>query len=193
MWVMLSSIIDLPHKVRESKENIVIHSLYIGQSLDFNSWFDKVNSKYGNLFNGSINICGYNSKLFCSIFDLPARAKALNMTTFNGYSACTHCLVKGNYESKVIYKYTPHLKPRDELSYNACLNNLIPLNRSKRNRSVNGVKGPTRLSQSINILKDVLYDYMHLCCEGYVNRFLNLITNSKVHKEPYYIGNVLMF
>jgi hypothetical protein len=184
MWVMLRSIVNLPHKVRESKD-ILIHSLYIGQSLDFNIWLDRVNSKYGNLFDGSMNICGYTSKLFCSIFDLPARAKALNMTTFNGYFACTYCLVKGDYISKVIYKFTPHLRPRDELSYNACLNNVITSHGSNKNRSV---KGPTRLSEYINILKDVLYDYMHFCCEGYVNRFLNLITNSKAHKESYYIG-----
>lgn len=190
MWVMISSIVDLPHKVRESKENIIIHSLYIGQSLDFNTWLDRVNSKYGNLFNGSMNICGYSPKLFCSIFDLPARAKALNMTTFNGYFACTYCLIKGDYESKVIYKYTSQLTPRDKQSYNASLKNVISSHKTNKNRSVNGIKGSTRLSEYINILTDVLYDYMHLCCEGYIKRFLNLITNSKSHKESYYIGNL---
>lgn len=53
---------------------------------------DKVNTKFGNLFDGSMNILGYIPKLFYSIFDLPARAKALYMTTLNGYYACTNCL-----------------------------------------------------------------------------------------------------
>jgi hypothetical protein len=186
MWVMLSSIVDLPHKVRESKENILIHSLYIGESLNFNEWFDNVNRNYGNLFDGSISICGYKIKLFCSIFDLPARAKALNMTTFNGYFACTNCLTKGFYNTKVIYKYTSQLYMRDKQSYKECLS-AIEDSRGRKSGSKLGIKGPTCLSASINILEDVLYDYMHLCCEGYICRFLNLIVNSSNHRESFYI------
>lgn len=76
---------------------------------------------------------------------------------------------------------------RDKDSYDQCLATLALSNQS-RQRNILGIKGPTVLSQSINILEDVLYDYMHLCCEGYLNRFLNLITNSSSHRESYYIG-----
>jgi hypothetical protein len=121
---------------------------------------------------------------------LPARAKALNMTTFNGYFACTNCLTKGSYDSKVIFKYKRDIEPRSAASYEECLE-LLNGSRIKKNASVLGIKGPTRLSSCINILNDVLYDYMHLCCEGYIKRFLNLIVNSTSHKESFYIGKKL--
>ena len=33
----------------------------------------------------------------------------------------------------------------------------------------------TLLSRNLDILQDVVYDYMHLCCEGYIMGFLKLI------------------
>ena len=69
-----------------------------------------------------------------------------------------------------------------------------PINK-KGELNINGIKGPTSLSQNLDILQDVVYDYMHLCCEGYIKRFLKLILqppNKKrainVHLD-YYIGN----
>jgi hypothetical protein len=41
LWIMMSSILELPHKVREAKNNIVIHSLWIGNQIDFNYWLKK--------------------------------------------------------------------------------------------------------------------------------------------------------
>jgi hypothetical protein len=57
-----------------------------------------------------------------------------------------------------------------------------------------GIKGETLLSQHLNIFKDVAYDFMHLCCEGYVKRFLHCLLDSKNNKEQYYIaGNFHQF
>jgi hypothetical protein len=45
----------------------------------------------------------------------------------------------------------------------------------------------------MNIFKDVAYDFMHLCCEGYVKRFLHCILDSKNKAEEYYIGGKVLF
>ncbi len=58
----------------------------------------------------------------------------------------------------------------------------------------NGIKGSTVLTENLDILQDVVYDYMHLCCEGYVKRFIKLILTSPNKKRilkvktDYYIG-----
>ena len=63
--------------------------------------------------------------------------------------------------------------------------------------NIRGIKGPTALSNNLDILKDVAYDYMHLCCEGYIKRFIKLIFTPPNKKrilkiEPdYYIGRVI--
>ena len=46
MWIMLSSIMELPQRVRESKQNILIHSIIIGNTMDFNKWFLKCEKKH---------------------------------------------------------------------------------------------------------------------------------------------------
>jgi hypothetical protein len=56
-----------------------------------------------------------------------------------------------------------------------------------------GIKGETFLSEHLNIFKDVAYDFMHLCCEGYVKRFLHCLLDSNNKKEPYYIGGNFSF
>ena len=37
-----------------------------------------------------------HAMLLCSTCDLPARALVMNMTQFNGFFGCCHCLQKGN-------------------------------------------------------------------------------------------------
>ena len=56
-----------------------------------------------------------------------------------------------------------------------------------------GIKGETFLSEHLNIFKDVAYDFIHLCCEGYVKRFLHCLLDSNNKKEAYYIGGNLAF
>lgn len=107
-----------------------------------------------------------------------------------GYYAWTYCLIKGSYNSKVIYEYIKKIQSRDLNSYKDCLK-LLHGSRGRQRKSIYGIKGPTNLSAYVDILQDVLYDNMHLCCEGYINRFLNLITNSTNHNESYYIGKIL--
>jgi hypothetical protein len=49
--------------------------------------------------------------------------------------------------------------------------------------NIKGIKGPTVLSNNLEILQDVVYDFMHLCFEEYIRRFLKLILNLPVKKN----------
>jgi hypothetical protein len=201
---MFSSIIELPQKVREAKENILVHSLIIGNSIDFNKWYSSITKMFPDLFNHKNVVKSFNPFLFTSIFDLPARAKAMNMINHAGYYACINCEVKGEYGlKKVYYPYLNTLPLRDRNKYKLCLKEISNKKTSQINRkgevNFKGIKGPTVLSEQLDVVHDVVYDYMHLCCEGYIKRFLKLILNAPVNKKnlgvstDYYIGRYRNF
>ena len=132
MWIMLSSIMELPQRVRESKQNILIHSIIIGNTIDFNKWFLKCEEAYANRLGENFLLNGYRTRLFCTLFDLPARAKALNMVNHNGYNACINCDITGVYKSrKVIFPFRRNLSLRTEKDYKEILGNIT-------DNSVNG-------------------------------------------------------
>ena len=142
----------------------------------------------------------FNSQLFVAIFDLPARAKAMNMISHTGYFACINCHVEGTYDyNKVCYPYKKKLVLRDTREYNICLQEIAKKKEcssliKQGECNYQGIKGVTVLSKNLNILQDVIYDYMHLCCEGYVKRFIKLILTPPNKKRilkvktHYYIG-----
>ena len=132
---MLSSIIELPQKAREAKQNIVIHSIIIGNTIDFNKWFLKCEQAYDNRIGEEDIYLGYRTRLFCSLFDLPARAKALNIVNHNGYNACINCNIKGIYkENKVIFPFTQNLCLRSNRDYKEILKTITS------NKSVEGIQ-----------------------------------------------------
>jgi hypothetical protein len=57
---MLSSIIELPQKVREAKQNVIIHSIIIGNVIDFNKWFLKCEQAFDNRMGDHDLFLGYS-------------------------------------------------------------------------------------------------------------------------------------
>jgi hypothetical protein len=138
------------------------------------------------MFSGE-NICGlYSVRLFSLICDLPARALALNKVGHTGYFCCISCFINGDYSTKVFFPFCKTFVKRDQRTYRECLK--LVSTTHKKNNFVYGIKGRTELSNYIDVLQDSLYDFMHLCCEGYVKRFLTLITQSSNHRCEYYLG-----
>ena len=123
---MVSSIVELPQKVRESKQNLIIHSIIIGNSINFNQWFEKCNQSYNNSLGTYSLLNGYRTRLFCGLFDLPARAKALNMLNHNGYSSCINCNIIGVYISgKIVFPYVENLMLRKKREYQSILKQIM--------------------------------------------------------------------
>jgi hypothetical protein len=168
-----------------------------GNNIDFNKWYDDVTIMAPNLFNHTNFIMNTQPYLFVCIFDLPQRAKSMNMINHAGYFACINCETKGEYEfNKVYYPFIKKLKNREIKSYESCLKIISQKKTTTPNGDYNtfGIKGPSALSKNINIMQDVVYDYMHLCCEGYIKRFIKLIFTPPNKKRKlqvsteYYIG-----
>jgi hypothetical protein len=90
-----------------------------------------------------------NIKLVGVIADAPAMAKLVNMTQYNGYYGCVHCLHPGERLenlSKTVFPYSKNIKPRLNEDY------LQQVEQSLiQNTTYMGVKGSCWLSQFIRI------------------------------------------
>ena len=108
--------------------------------------------------------------LLCGTCDLPAKAMVYNMTQFNGYYGCSHCLQSGESlkvgqrgGSNHVYPYIQDdpagpkrsSKQLDQHSHKAV----------SSQEPVYGIKGPSWLSvvPDYNVIKGNVVDYMHLC------------------------------
>jgi hypothetical protein len=89
MWALASSINELLPAIRTSKNNMIIHSLWVGSFKDFNSFLGNYSGIDGLIQNG-LNMNGYqlNIKIHCCLADAPARAKIFKSTQFNGGYGC---------------------------------------------------------------------------------------------------------
>ncbi len=99
------------------------------------------------------------AKLLCCIFDLPARAMALNLTQWNGRFGCTYCLDEGSQVSHVrLHLPDDAHNTRSEKHVRECAG------KATKDSPVFGVKGPSVLYYCIPILFDLLpTDYiLHL-------------------------------
>jgi hypothetical protein len=94
--------------------------------VDFNKWYIDLIIMSPNLFNSKTLVSNMSPSLFVCIFDLPARAKALNMINHAGYNACINCNAEGDYDfNKVFYPFIRNLTKRDRTNYNSILNEVL--------------------------------------------------------------------
>lgn len=115
------------------------------------------------------------AKLLCCVFDLPARAMALNMSQWNGHYGCTYCLDEGTQVSHVrIYL------PDDEHTVRTDKQILQYAQEASGNSPKFGVKGSSVLSPYLNIVKDTAIDYMHAVLEGVVKTILCSVGSTKI-------------
>ena len=123
------------------------------------------------------------AKLLCCVFDLPARAMALNLTQWNGAHGCTHCLDKGTQVSHVrLYLPNDEHLVRTEKDIEKCLEKASSIS------PVHGVKGLSVLSPYINIVKDTVIDYMHAVLEGVTKTMLQKFwLNGKYKDHRFYL------
>lgn len=187
MWALASSINELPLAVRTSKNNIIIHALWVGSIKDFNNFLENY-SGIDNLIENGILINGYqlNVKIHCCLADAPARAKLFNTTQFNGGFGCLHCMHPNKFDKvirKSYYKYDKTVKTRTHKMYLKQLETAL-LTKSR----YRGVIGRSYISNWIQIPTDSLLDYMHLCLEGTTKWLLDHLLNTNNHEKAFYLG-----
>ena len=99
LHAFFSSICELPPILRNSKKNIITHSIWTGSTPDFNIFLSRFNNQLDNILNSGvfIEVLNQTIRVKCHVFiaDAPERALVLNMNQFNGEYSCILCMQKG--------------------------------------------------------------------------------------------------
>jgi len=189
IWALLSCIVELPQRIRESHENIISHSMWSGSNPDFNVFLELYNTQTTDLLtNGLI----YKDKLIrfkIHIFvgDAPARCKICKSVQFNGKYGCFNCLhPTSRVGQTTIYEYIKNVQLRTEEIYKTQLDTCIENN----DEPYQGIKGEAFLSTWMIIPERITIDYMHSSVIGTFKRFINFFFNTKNHEHGSYLGHL---
>ncbi|CAF2960626.1 unnamed protein product [Rotaria sp. Silwood2] len=136
--------------------------------------------------NSCLKLCVFSISVRTQLFlaDLPAKALFWKTINYNGYNACAHCLSEGIYKNRqLLYPYsknsyrqrthTEFLATAQAIDYRICS--------GKKGGSIDGIKGKSPLLKIFEYPKQVIIDYMHLCCLGHmsslIERWLPMLDN----------------
>ena len=188
LWPIELSITSLPPHIRMNVEYLLLGGVWLGSvKPDMNNILQPIIEKVNSLdvsINTPEGIKHLKAKLLLGVFDLPAKAAAVNMMQYNGRYGCLYCLDEGIYFShRRLYLPSDNHRPRNMKDMTKWAKQAI-----EQGRPVFGVKGPSILSSSIDIVKSVPIDYMHAILEGITKSLFNCWFNSKYHKSIYYLG-----
>lgn len=192
-WPVLLALTSLPPGIRMNAENLILAGVWQGPvkpSMDV--ILGPVLKKLQQIHEHGVGFQSPNgpkvarAQLLMAAFDLPAKAMATNFVQYNGYNSCTYCLDDGEHRAnRHIFLPIEEHKPRSMA--------LITKNAEEaeeRGQPVFGIKGKSILSSHIDIVQDVVIDYMHAVLEGLSKALLFAYLDSKHHKYRFYLGRV---
>ncbi len=174
MWPVQLCITNLPPDIRMDLRYLLLAGVWLGPvKPDMSILLKPILERIHTLYEKGISISTpagpkcLRAKLLCCVFDLPARAMALNLSQWNGRYGCTHCVDEGTQVSHVrLYL------PGDTHSARSEKHTLECARSASSSLPVFGVKGISELSPYINIVKDTTIDYMHAVLEGVAKTML---------------------
>jgi hypothetical protein len=183
-WPIFMSIIELPMRLRQAFKNLITCAIWYGTSKP--EWpnvlpeiVESLKKLYLEGFSIEINRREVIVRLhvICLVADMPAKASILNITQFNGFYGCPHCLEKGLYlNRRMLYPVTNPMVPRTNEHYIQYL--------SPTETQTYGIKGPTLLSEIMKIPENIGIDYMHQVLLGiYKNFLLSFVQSSIIDKR----------
>ena len=174
LWPVQLCITNLPPDVRMDLRYLLFAGVWLGplkpeMSIILQPVLDKIHTMYeqGISLSTPVGPKCLRAKLLCCVFDLPARAMALNLTQWNGRYGCTYCMDEGTQVSHV-HVYLPD----DEHVVRSEKQILQYAEEASSGFPKFGVKGSSVLSPYLNIVKDTAIDYMHAVLEGVVKTML---------------------
>ncbi len=188
MWPVELCISSLPPHLRMDADYLLLGGIWLGPvKPDMKTILQPVISKIESL-KVSLKTCQgekqLRAKLLLSVFDLPARAAAVNIMQYNGRYGCLYCLDEGKHiNHRRIYLPTERRTPRNDTQMNRWARQAIA-----RKTPICGVKGPSVLSSSISLTKAVPIDYMHAVLEGVTKSLFNSWFDTKYHQSRFYLG-----
>ncbi|CAM4848007.1 unnamed protein product, partial [Rotaria magnacalcarata] len=194
MWPCFASIVELPPPIRDYQKNIVLLSLWASRvKPDPDVFLQETIEELKLLINNGTSIfineqeyvISFRTQYFIS--DLPAKALFCKTINFNGYSACTECHSTGewNAENKVvIYPFTQNnLTSRTHQEYINAAREAKKKSTTKKNISVNGIKGISALLQIFEYPSQIIFDYMHLVCLGHMPSLIKRWCQSTIDRS----------
>ncbi len=194
-------------------ENIIFHSSWTGTLSEFDIFLKRYNCQIDEVLKDGVTFEGkaYKIKVHMLVADAPARAKACNTTNFNGKYGCIKCLHPTFSKGQGITVY-PTLRKLNELELlrntNLAPKHHRPLTKSIEMRTAKvyrqhlaqsilsskpfqGIKGPTHLSQWMNIPDGIYLDKMHMCDIGTFKSIFNSFFDTHKKNEKFYLGNFI--
>ena len=194
LWPIYLAVVNFPPHMRMRKENLLLSAIWVGegkpnmkQLLQPTLAILKELEVDGVVVNTASGAKTIRARLLCGLFDLVAKAPALNMKQFNSYNGCSTCLHPGVHHGRTML-YPPHVQY--PLRTHASV--LTDAQRAESsNTVVNGIFGTSVLSASLDVVDDVPVDYMHCVLEGVVKWLLNNWVKSENHRQPFYLGRNL--
>ena len=104
VWPVFCSLIELPPKLRDSRQNKIIFGVWYGHDKPNSNQLFKTFTQEIKMLKEtgiSINIDGVEKQFSFNFYgfnaDLPAKAMTLNMVSHSGYLSCPYCLIQGIY------------------------------------------------------------------------------------------------
>jgi hypothetical protein len=187
LWPLSFTIVNLPPKERRRYENVGLLSVFYGKHKpDAQKFLQAVIENTNGL---KFSVGDINIELVVTAFvaDFPAKASFLNMISFNGKFGCSLCLIEGVY-SREHHKMT---FPFEDHPSNL-RNSILHEEHSKLGTTKSpflGVKGPTLLSQLVQVPEGIPLDIMHLVYLNVMRKMLMFGAKHRyfnVKKSPRY-------
>ena len=202
IWPLYFSIAELPPHKRWCSDNVILAGLWFGvkkpNMLTFLKPFtDSLSVLYSGIKLTSPDIVGNvicRAMLLCGTCDLPAKAMVYNMTQYNGFHGCSHCLQSGE-TFKVGQRGKVHIYPYKQDNPTGPKRTNEQLHQHSQEavdtgKVVFGVKGPSWLAviPSYNIVEGNVVDYMHCVLLGVTKMLLKLWFDTENSSEMWYCG-----
>ena len=182
LWPIELSFTSLPPHIRMNVDYLLVGGIWLGPVKPYMKTIQQPIIEKVNYLNADINtpqgIKLLKSKLLLGVFHLPAKAAAVNMMQYNGRYGCLYCLDEGMHISNCrLYLPCENHRPRNMKHMSKWAKQA-----TQEEKPIFGVKGPSILSSSIEIVKSVPKDYMHAILEGITKSLFNCWFDSMYHK-----------
>eukprot|EP00734_Pompholyxophrys_sp_LG126_P000182 Pompholyxophrys_sp_v1_NODE_31_length_3649_cov_4.542571.p1 type:complete len:426 gc:universal NODE_31_length_3649_cov_4.542571:2515-1238(-) len=193
-WPLFALFYDLPPTKRYKFKNIALAGMWFGHDKpNMNLFLQPCVDDINNSESAPLLIANEATplKLFVITIsaDLPAKALLLNSHQYNGVCGCHQCEEEGVIcEGSRCWPWVlnPHIRTPKSMLH--CVQEAI-----RTGIPIKGVKGPSILSTLLNfqVPVQVIIDYMHMFAIGVGGKMLDLLFNTKYHKEAWYLRNKL--
>ena len=114
----------------------------------------------------------YEVEVHCFIGDLPARAKALGTKGHSGFHSCTRCTIRGKKQEDTAVYF-----PRswwEDLNVDERTNDSFRQQLHPSHHKQDMSPSPLLAIKEMDMVKDVVIDYMHNICEGTTKTLMEL-------------------